>query len=154
MRIVCPSCDAVYQVPDAMLAAGARAVRCAKCGQEWTPAPAEPVSHDDPPPQPSAEPPPSAPVIQPLPEPPTRAESRLSSYRARTGTRVLVDDAIDERLPPRDYETIRGGRGAWIGWVLSVLLLVGLAVAAVAWRGPIMAAWPPSERLYGILGLR
>jgi hypothetical protein len=25
--------------------------------------------------------------------------------------------------------------------------------AAVAWRGDIMRAWPPSERIYAVLGL-
>lgn len=35
MRLVCPHCDAAYDVPPALLA-GRRAVRCARCGREWT----------------------------------------------------------------------------------------------------------------------
>ena len=39
MRIVCPSCDAAYMVPDEKLAPG-RPARCACCGQQWVPIPA------------------------------------------------------------------------------------------------------------------
>lgn len=42
MRIVCPSCQAVYDVPDALLAPSeTRApakLRCARCAAEWAPA--------------------------------------------------------------------------------------------------------------------
>jgi predicted Zn finger-like uncharacterized protein len=37
MRIVCPSCDTAYMVPDEKLAPG-RIVRCGQCGQQWMPA--------------------------------------------------------------------------------------------------------------------
>jgi len=36
MRIVCPTCDATYQVPDSALAAR-KTVRCARCGNSWAP---------------------------------------------------------------------------------------------------------------------
>jgi predicted Zn finger-like uncharacterized protein len=151
MRIACPSCDAVYDVPDAMLAAAPRAVRCARCGTEWTP---ERLAD----PAPAVQPPPAGPR-PPQAEPamrPERPEPKLSSYRTRTEPRIAADDEGDARPPPRDDETAarRRRRGAVAGWVLSVLLLLGLAVAAVAWRTQVMAAWPPSERVYGALGLR
>lgn len=41
MRIVCPSCAATYDVPDAALAPG-RPVRCTRCGTEWAPLSAAP----------------------------------------------------------------------------------------------------------------
>jgi predicted Zn finger-like uncharacterized protein len=34
MRLVCPHCAAAYDVPPALLA-GRRAIRCARCGEEW-----------------------------------------------------------------------------------------------------------------------
>jgi predicted Zn finger-like uncharacterized protein len=152
MRIVCPSCDAVYNVPDAMLAAAPRAVRCARCGTEWTPG----ALADAPPAQPAppAEPPPPAAVAEPAMRP-ERAEPKLSSYRSRTEPRLTAVSDLDARPPPRDDETtLRGRRGAVAGWVFSVLLLIGLAAASVAWRTQVMAAWPPSQRVYGALGLR
>ncbi len=39
------------------------------------------------------------------------------------------------------------------GWAASILFLAALVWAAVAWRGDVMRAWPPSERLYSALGL-
>ena len=36
MRIVCPTCEATYNVPDAALSPG-RPVRCARCGNNWIP---------------------------------------------------------------------------------------------------------------------
>lgn len=39
------------------------------------------------------------------------------------------------------------------GWVLSAAVILGLGWAAVSFRYDIMHAWPPSERLYGTLGL-
>jgi hypothetical protein len=38
-------------------------------------------------------------------------------------------------------------------WAVSIALVVGMAWAAVAWRGEVMHAWPPSERIYAALGL-
>ncbi|HYF07980.1 MAG TPA: zinc-ribbon domain-containing protein [Acetobacteraceae bacterium] len=35
MRIECPSCAAAYDIPDRLLQAGPRALRCAACGTTW-----------------------------------------------------------------------------------------------------------------------
>ena len=139
-----------------------------RCGTEWTPQAEVPVAG-----QPPAEPPPVAdrptppldprplhpPAVGPTdPEPPARtgrAERRLSSYRSRTEPRQLSVEEGDARPPPRDDETtLRRRRGAVVGWLLTIVLLVALAVAAVGWRTEVMAAWPPSERVYAALGLR
>jgi len=147
MRIVCPSCDAVYDVPDAMLASGPRAVRCVRCGTEWSPAPAAdraPAADEAPPP----------PVVGDAPERLARVQPRLVSYRSRGEPPPLRVDDVDARPPPRDEDFARRRRGALVGWVLSVLLLTSLAIEAVAWRTQVMAAWPPSQRLYTALGLR
>lgn len=144
MRIACPSCDAVYEVPDAMLSAAPRAVRCARCGTEWMP-------------QPLPDPAPVEAVadVAPAPSRSVRVEPKLSSYRTRTQPRASQADDGDARPAPRDDETtLRRRRGALIGWALSLLLLIALAIAAVAWRTDVMAAWPPSQRVYGALGLR
>lgn len=36
MRIECPSCTAVYELPDHLLAHGSRVLRCAACGKTWS----------------------------------------------------------------------------------------------------------------------
>ena len=43
MRITCPTCSAAYDVPDSLMTAG-RVVRCARCGGNWTPVAAAPVT--------------------------------------------------------------------------------------------------------------
>ena len=156
MRIVCPSCQATYEVPDSALARGPRAVRCARCGTEWTPepgatapapvaaAPPEIVPPEIVPPEATQPPEPPAPTMPPL-----RPEPRLTSYRPRTG-----QHEDDESLPPRDDELRLSRHSAMIAWIVSVVLLAVIGWAAVAWRTEVMAAWPPSERLYVALGLR
>ena len=37
-------------------------------------------------------------------------------------------------------------------WAVSVVVLAGLVVAAVHFRTDVMRGWPPSERLYAMLG--
>lgn len=53
MRIDCPACDAVYEVPDSILTSGPRALRCAGCGKTWVPDFAAPAkAKEAPPPEP------------------------------------------------------------------------------------------------------
>ena len=152
MRIVCPSCQAAYEVPDAILAAGPKLVRCARCGTEWTPPPlAAPIATEQVVTEPAA---PAAAEPQ-AGLPPPRAEPRLSSFRQRPPPVADVPPAggADHGLPP---EPARPPPlyAAILGWVLSVALLAGLGWAAVTWRASVMAAWPPSERVYMAVGLR
>ena len=148
MRIVCPSCQAAYEVPESLLVGG-KSVRCAKCATTWAPlpppapplAPAEAAPDDWPPPLPE---------LGPVPQ--LRPEPRLGGYRGRN-----IDTADDARPPPRDDETEPPPpprRGVLAAWLLSLLVLVALIWAAVAFRAGIVAAWPPSARLYDMLGLR
>lgn len=148
MRIVCPACAATYEVPDALLAAGPRQVRCAKCGHEWMPPGVAPA-----PPQATAEPQAALAVPEtPVPDvdPQGRYEPRLRPLRPRPEGRLL------EAPLPAEPERPPAGRSAVpiIAWALTLLVLAAFAGAAVAWRSEVMAAWPPSERVYAALGLR
>ena len=87
----------------------------------------------------------------PAPEDHARVEPRLSGYRPRN-----VDSADDARLPPRDDEIELAPRrgGALLGWLISLVILALLIWAAFVFRSQVMGAWPPSARLYAVLGLR
>lgn len=157
MRIVCPNCQAAYEVPESLLSGG-KAVRCARCGTEWAPlaaaSPPPAVPHPAaPPPTPAPQPEPfdaAPPPPDELPDP--RIEPRLSGYRPRS-----IDSADDTRPPPRDDEielVPRRRGGALIGWLVSLVILALLIWAAFAFRSEVMGAWPPSTRLYAALGLR
>jgi hypothetical protein len=39
-----------------------------------------------------------------------------------------------------------------LGWLASLALLAGIGWAAVTWRHDVVALWPPSERLFHVLG--
>jgi predicted Zn finger-like uncharacterized protein len=158
MRIACPACDAAYDVPDAMLAGGKRVVRCARCGNEWSP-----MATTTAPPRPRAPetdffrgPLPSPkPVVAPPadPEPPGRQEPRLNPLRPRGEARVPEPPPP----PPPELPELaprRSDAGAALAWVLSLLVLAAAAGAAVTWRAQVMAAWPPSERVFSAVGLR
>ena len=155
MRIVCPSCQAAYEVPDRLISQTPRQLRCARCGHQWQPPELRaPLAAPPPPsaasPRPASPPPPDIPAATPSPPrraeplpPPLRSEARLMNYREELDTQPL----------PR-VSASHSGRVALLGWLLSLLVLLLLGGAAVAWRDDVMAAWPPSQRLYAALGLR
>lgn len=148
MRVACPSCSAVYDIPDRMLAAG-RAVRCARCQHQWVPQAAEPPAVEPPATQPPAtQPPPRPAPAEPEPafvaaEPPVRtAEAGPPAISAM--------DRLAMEAKPLPGESRGPLRTAWAA---SVLLLILAAGAAYVWRAPLMEAWPPSHRVYAALGL-
>jgi predicted Zn finger-like uncharacterized protein len=129
MRIVCPICSAAYEVRDALLAPG-RAVRCARCGEEWVAIPASPP----PPPEVAKEPPaPTTPLQQPA-----AAPSRLTAM---------------ERLASQPPPLPRASLGLRAAWAASFVVLLLFGWGVVAWRADLMQAWPPSTRLFDALGL-
>jgi len=148
MRIVCPSCSAAFEVPEGRLTPG-QAVRCARCGTDWTPLAEREPMFDAPAVEP-AEPSRAAEAVPPnTPEPPSvpAASSPIADQPA-SGLLVrsrLILDRVSE---------FTGTEAALIaGWAASIALVIGMTWAAVVWRGDVMHAWPPSERIYTALGL-
>lgn len=174
MRIACPGCAAEYDVPDALLAAGARPLRCARCGTEFRaelppaapfvpdPVPAEPA----PPPRPEPEPVAAAPERRaPPPEMPERgaAQATLAPEAEPPApeeaprplpSRPRQHVPIHPPLPRREEQEATAERGAALaGWIGSLILLLTAVWLAYAWRAEIIAAWPPAARLFAALGL-
>ncbi len=146
MRITCPACTAAYDVPDAQLAPG-RGVQCARCGSGWVPvAPAATAAPLVQPAKasalPAAPPPAASPTDAPAPAP---ADERPALER-------LYAAAIPPPLP-QPPPIPRGRTLLPVAWAATLMVLAGLAAAAVTWRTDVMRAWPPSERLYAALGL-
>ncbi len=125
MRLVCPHCAAAYEVPPALLGRR-RTVRCVRCGRDWVEHGARPGDTD--------------------------------AAGARAGASA---DAAEARAPAPLGMVARARMAALRGsaaplrlaWAASVLVLVIGTWEAVAWRTAVMRAWPPSQRLYGGLGL-
>ena len=129
MRITCPSCSATYDVPDSLVTPG-RIVRCARCGNEWSPVAALPTEEtpDEPPVSTPEQPPP---VEEPAPEIRQSAMDRLSAHPATTASTL----------------------GLRIAWAVSLAVLVALVGGAYAWRTQVVSAWPPSARAYTLFGI-
>ncbi|MBU8544519.1 MULTISPECIES: zinc-ribbon domain-containing protein [Roseomonadaceae] len=147
MRISCPNCAAEYDVPDQALAAGPRLLRCARCQHRFEAAlPAPPAAESRAETAGAAGPPmsPEAPDDTPQDLPadvPEAASTPLAAPTAQTPERLAAAPAS----PP--------DRFALAGWLLTVLLLAAAGYAGFAFRAEVMAAWPPAQRLYGLLGL-
>ncbi len=164
MRIECPGCEAAYEVPEAQMRPG-RSVRCACCDVLWQPVsePAMAMSQ----PAVMAAPERAAEIV--MPEPPTVEEAagtpqagsdrvRLRQSAAPTAaagspTPIIARFGKRLALPTGAMPWMRSSLRPWgLGWAASVVVLLGLLVAAGHWRTAIMQGWPPSIRLYTALG--
>jgi predicted Zn finger-like uncharacterized protein len=138
MRIVCPSCEAEYEVPESIVASGPRKVRCHKCAREWQvmPPPGMTVA-PPPPPEPAAAPMPDTPRA---PAPPPLAEFAPPLPDPRAAKPIKV----------------KGGApslGLVFAWLFTLAILGG--GVGVAWlkKTEIIAFWPPASRIYKLLDL-
>ncbi len=152
MRIVCPSCSAAYEVPDSMLG-GRKAVRCARCGDEWRPFEPEPELAPESEPELTAPPPPPREQENvtrlEVERPPRPAPIEAPAYERRmTGGAMAIDRLMAAPQPPR-----RSNLALTVAWLASVAVIAAAVFAAYAWRAEVMAAWPPSVRVYAVLGL-
>jgi predicted Zn finger-like uncharacterized protein len=143
MRIVCPSCEAEYDVPDAMLSGGTKKVRCARCAREWAP-------FAPPPPPPAPEP-----VTVPIPSFAERAPEPAAPPDS-LAAKLAQENAKPRPMAARRVMSVPGGPPG-LGLVIAWLLTAAVFAAAIgfAWlkRPEIVAAWPPALRLYRLFGL-
>jgi predicted Zn finger-like uncharacterized protein len=173
MRIACPGCTAEYDVPDTLLVAGPRTLRCARCGTEFRAElpPAEPFAVPPAEPEPVTPPPPAREEAPPAKRPAPAPEPSAHAARpaAAVDTPSVAEEAPEPPRPvparrrqhqpiypplPRHAEAPDRERGAALaGWIGTLLLLVTAAWLAYAWREEVVALWPPAARLYAALGL-
>jgi len=153
MRITCPNCSASYDVPDRVLGAEARPVRCARCGTVWTPRAAEGAA-DEPAPAVAADPPRPAVTRAPAPSAVT-APMEAGEVAPLRAPRPRAPQVIHPPLPTiTDAPALeRGSRlSLWAAWTLSVVAVAGLVIALWLFRTEVTEAWPPAARLYSALG--
>ena len=122
MRIVCPSCRAAYEVPDAAIATP-RVMRCSRCAHEFA-SPQPPAAESE--------------IAPAAPETPAQEAPTADTPDAVPGVPPAVSAALKTQV--------------LAAWGASFLVLLVLTGAGIAWRRPVMHAWPASARLYSALG--
>ncbi|PWR22406.1 DUF3426 domain-containing protein [Zavarzinia compransoris] len=123
MIITCPSCSTRYLLPPAALSASGRDVRCARCGHVWFQAP-------------PADLPRTVDLIEPL--------------RQHGAGGIAAAEPV-RNLPGPPLAPAR--HGAALGWLLFIVVLAGGLGAAALYRDRIVEAWPPSGKLFELVGL-
>lgn len=143
-RIACPNCGARYDVAAGVIGASGKNVRCARCGTVWLARP-EPAEGEALLPQWPEPPPPKVRDLDDEPPPPPR---RREAPPAPPPALPPVED--EPQMRPRAR---RGGAGATIAWVVTLVLIAGAGYGAVRYPHAVIDAWPASARLYTMLGL-
>lgn len=123
MLITCPTCATRYTVSAASVGPEGRKVRCAKCGHTW--------------------------------------QQYRVPERSGPETRMMDDEATELRMPTRETRSMggeargkgRGGRRLPVGWIAFGVVLAGIVAGGLLARAAIVDAWPPSARLYALVGL-
>jgi predicted Zn finger-like uncharacterized protein len=155
MRVVCPACNAEYEVPNRLIGTGRR-LRCTRCNHDWLLHPPAPTEALHPAPLPAPQPIPlSAPQPAPLsaPQPvPLSAPQPIPLSAPQPVPGLRRPPQVPYPPLPRADEP-RGGL-RWLAW-LGSLLVIGLLLAGLwDYRAELTAAWPPMARLYDWLGLQ
>ena len=164
MIVTCPSCYIKFKVDSAALGAKGRKVRCSKCAHDWFQVPE------------------GAPEAEVMPAAAPEPEEAIDDDDLEEGTfeaasEDIVDtlaDDIEEDLvdvpgpidlgdfQPEPMERNSGrpvGRkkkskiGATLGWLTLLIILIGGPTGAILYKDRIIDVWPPSNRLYNLVGM-
>jgi predicted Zn finger-like uncharacterized protein len=137
MIVDCPQCNTRYLVDPRALGAGGRRVRCAQCSHTW---------HHTPPAEALAE-------VETAVAPPS-VESRPRAQRVEPQfDRPPLEEEPEHRIQLPALAQPRRRPWVTVGWVI-LLGVVGLAAGGAVWeRDVVIRAWPPSARLYALVGL-
>lgn len=155
MRITCPNCHTAYDVPDHLLAAASRPLRCSVCGNSWVyTKPAPIMAMPDPvivPDEPVMVP--DEPVI--VPDEPAAAEAPPTPVvDAAERPREL---SASPKVPSTEAPSHAEWNGSSSALPLIILIIIGVLLAllgvAVLERTEIMHLLPASTALFRALGL-
>lgn len=181
MQIQCPSCAAVYDIPDQLVKRGPRALRCAACGKTWSLSaePEAPAARGD-----AAEPrdfralvsavagssatptePAMAAQAPPAPEagtaPPSKAEAEEeleAGVEARETPeqqqlKAAAAAASVTAAIAAQSSSARPSIGLLVAWLATLGGLGSLLMAFLFYPQGVVARWPAAARLYEAVGI-
>ena len=151
MILTCPSCDTRYSVDPASLIPDGRTVRCANCAHTWTERPPgdmpKTVEDEPGPPEPEPEP-------EPQLTPQLEGDDGVGDdFEVPSIEDVTVEAALNLAAPVTRAPKKRIGMGAVIGWSSIAAVLALVIGGGWFFRDGVMEAWPPSSKLYELVGL-
>ncbi len=135
MQVTCPTCSASYEVPDRLLSAGGRRLRCARCAGEFRASLPNPMP-------------------MPLPAAPIIVETAATGLRAPERTEQLPVSEAGPMPPPQ--HRLRATMQivmVLLAWIASLGMAGASGYLAISQRARVMTAWAPSVRAYQALGL-
>jgi len=140
MILTCPECATSYFVDVSRISPAGRTVKCSSCGARWTARPDAPEAAEE------AEPP-STPAERAIPADDLVIEAAEPRASAPLEAPVFAPrPAFAERGGPK-------GRGNLAIWAGGAVVVLGLVVAAVVFRGQVVKVLPASQGAYAAVGL-
>jgi predicted Zn finger-like uncharacterized protein len=136
MKLACPTCAALYNVPDSMIGEG-RMMQCARCAHEWfaRPLPAE------------------APLPASAPEAGTPAPEVAPALPAPPAPIALAPPSRIGEVPPSpEPGSLLGQLPLRLAWAASLGLVVWGGYFAWTERARMAELWPPIAKLYRLFG--
>lgn len=172
MRVICPTCNAGYEVPESRIGAG-RKLRCARCKNDWwvdppEPGPAAPVAESSfarAVAQAAGVPGAAAAAAPPVREVAAAAPSPTPRDPPDTAPAPAPPPQLDAPKPappialapaapaPSAPEQAPQSGGLLIAWLASLMIFLAVPAALLLYRAEIMEAWAPSERFYDAIRL-
>ncbi len=167
MIITCPNCSTRFRLNADLLGDAGRNVKCAKCAHRWFADPSQLSSEPDrtakpaeaaPAPPPPAPPPPAPPPPAP---PPVEENEEAPSDEAETATEEFEeeDEFISSPPIPSEEEIAQfqakppETKSILKWWVLLLVVIVVLVGTVFSLPRYIVALYPPSNKLYMLVGM-
>lgn len=165
MILSCPACSASFELPDAALGPKGRKVRCSACGEVWRAEPPEtPADVAGAATTAGTAAGTAGEVSEAAPAPQTDIRAAPGAAPGEQGEALesaplfaaAADDLPRRRgRPPEAVAVDRPARrsGLLLGWLVLVLLLIGLPALAWIERQRVVEAVPETAELYALLGI-
>jgi predicted Zn finger-like uncharacterized protein len=127
MILTCSSCSTRYLIDPVSIGIDGREVKCAKCGHRWREMP-------------------------PADSPKTVADAPPEIETENAGQ--SIEEMLARPVRKAHKKNVKPARKInWIGWILFLALVGGVAAGGFFLRNQVVDMWPPAMKLYKILHL-